>query len=218
MPAQNIVVAGAGRFGAQAASTLFQLGHDVLAIDDDHDRVQGLIGKVTYSVAGDATDEALMRDLGVQDFDVAIIAIGRSIEANIMAAVLFNSFNIPLVVARAQNRLHAETLVRIGCDRVINAEEEAGEQMANTLFNPHVDDYMTLGPTFGISKLLLPERFNNMTLREAGFTDARDRYQLSIIAILRGDTARLEPGLDERLRPNDMIVIAGEKDLVDNLT
>ncbi len=217
MVASNIVVAGIGRFGSQAASNLFQLGHDVLAVDPDQDRVQDIIGRVTYSVAGDATDEHLMRDLGVHNFDIAVVGIGRNVEASIMTAALLNSFEIPVIIARARNPLHAQTLSRIGCHRIITPEEDAGERLANSLFNPNVSEYISLGATFGVSKLPIPERFNNMTLREAGFTDARDRYRLSVMALLRSETTRLVPGLDERLRPEDHVVVAGDKGLIDNL-
>ena len=217
MAVQNIVVAGVGRFGSQVATSLFQLGHDVLAIDSDPGRVQDLIGRVTYPVAGDVTDEVLMRDLGVESFDVAIVAIGRDVESSIMTAVLLRSLNIPTVVARARNRLHAETLQRIGCQRVINAEEESGTRLAQTLFTPNVADYISLGGAQGISRLPLPERFQNMTLREAGFTDFRDQNRLSVLALIRDDNARLIPSLDERTRVSDEIVVAGEKNLVDEL-
>ena len=201
MADQNIVVAGVGRFGSQVATSLFQLGHDVLAIDLDQGRVQDLIGRVTYSVAGDVTDEVLMRDLGVENFDVAIVAIGRNVESSIMTAVLLRSLSIPMIVARARNRLHAETLQRIGCDRVINAEEEAGMRLAQTLFTPNVADYISLGGgALGISRVSLPDRFHNMTLREAGFTDFRDQNHLSVLALIRDETARLIPSLDERAR------------------
>ena len=218
MATQNIVVAGIGRFGAQVATGLFQLGHDVLAIDHDQARIQELIGRVTYSVAGDVTDEVLMRDLGVQNFDVAIVAIGRNVESSIMTAVLLRSLNIPMVVARARNRLHAETLQRIGCDRVINAEEEAGTRLAQTLFTPNVTDYLSLGGSQGISRMKVPDRFQDMTLREAGFTEFRDQSHLSVLALIRDQNARLVPDLDERTRPTDEIVVAGLKNLVDELT
>ena len=218
MAGQNIVVAGAGRFGSQVATSLFQLGHDVLAIDRDQNRIQDLIGRVTYSVAGDVTDEILLRDLGVDNFDVAIVAIGRNVESSIMAAVLLMSLEIPMVVARARNQLHQETLQRIGCHRIINAEEEAGMRLAQTLFNPNADEYISLGGAQGISRLAMPEQFNGMTLREAGFTDFSDQNHLSVLALVRDDTARLIPSLDERVRSSDQIVLAGDKDLVDKLT
>ena len=217
MAGQNIVVAGVGRFGSQVATSLFQLGHDVLAIDRDQARIQDLIGRVTYSVAGDVTDEVLMRDLGVENFDVAIVAIGRNVESSIMTAVLLRSLNIPMVVARARNRLHEETLQRIGCHKVINAEEEAGMRLAQTLFTPNVADYISLGGAQGISRVALPERFHDKTLREAGFTEFRDQNHLSVLALIRDDTARLIPSLEERARDSDEIIVAGNKDLVDDL-
>ncbi len=218
MPSQNIVVAGAGTFGAEVATSLFQLGHDVLAIDRDSERVQDLIGKVTYPVAGDATDEGLMRDLGVDKFDVAIVGIGRNVEASIMSAVLLNSFDLPFIVARARNQLHAETLQRIGCHRVLNAEEQAGSRLAQTLFSPNVSDYIPLGGAFGFSKLTLPRKFDGMTLREAGFGGFQDQRSLSVFALIRNDNARLVPDLDERIRVDDQVVVAGDKDLVDILS
>ena len=217
MPVQNIVVAGAGRFGAQVATELFQLGHDVLAIDNDQGRIQDLIGRVTYSVAGDVTDEVLMRDLGVERFDVAIVAIGRNVESSIMAAVLLRSFDIPMVVARARNQLHAETLQRIGCQRIINAEEEAGAHLAETLFTPNVDDYISLGGEQGMSKLRVPENFVGMTLREAGFSEFNDQDRLSVLALVRDENARMIPDLDERINSSDEIVVSGRKELVDEL-
>lgn len=217
MAGQNIVVAGAGRFGSQVATSLFQLGHDVLAIDLDQARIQDLIGRVTYSVAGDVTDEILMRDLGVENFDVAIVAIGRNVESSIMTAVLLRSFEIPMVVARARNRLHAETLQRIGCHRVINAEEEAGVRLAETLFTPNVLDYLSLGGSQGISRLSVPDGMRDKTLRQAGFTEFNDQNTLSVLALIRDQNARLIPDLDERTQVGDEIIVAGHKDLVDEL-
>ena len=218
MAGQNIVVAGVGRFGSQVATSLFQLGHDVLAIDHDQARIQDLIGRVTYSVAGDVTDETLMRDLGVENFDVAVVAIGRNVESSIMTAVLLRSLEIPMVVARARNQLHAETLERIGCHRVINAEEEAGMRLAQTLFTPNVTDYLALGGSQGISRLRVPDHLQDKSLREAGFTEFQDQNHLSVLALVRDENARLIPDLDERTQPADEIVVAGHKDLVDELT
>ena len=217
MAIQNILVAGAGRFGSHVATGLFQMGHDVLAIDSDQSRIQDLIGRVTYSVAGDVTDEVLMRDLGVENFDVAIVAIGRNVESSIMATVLLRSFEIPMLVARARNQLHAETLQRIGCQRVINAEEEAGMRLAQTLFTPNVADYISLGGDQGISRLQAPENLTGKTLREAGFSEFSDLDHLSVLALIRDQNARMIPDLDERVRSADEIVVSGRKELVDEL-
>ena len=102
-------------------------------------------------------------------------------------------------------------------DRVINAEEEAGMRLAQTLFTPNVTDYIPLGGSQGISRMRIPDRFQDMTLRDAGFTEFRDQNHLSVLALIRDQNARLIPDLDERTRPTDEIVVAGQKHLVDEL-
>lgn len=214
----EIVVAGLGRFGSNAAETLFQQGHDVLAIDRSQERVDAMVGRVTYSVAGDTTDETFMRELGVPSYNIAIVAIGRNVEASVMTSVLLASFEIRLVVARANGSLHENTLTRIGCDRVVNVEEEAGVRLADTLFNPNVEEYISLGASLGISKMPIPRRFNSMTLADAGFSTVRDIGAPSALALLKGDNARLMPSLDEIINDGDGIVVVGDKDRVDTLT
>ncbi|MEX0761713.1 MAG: TrkA family potassium uptake protein [Dehalococcoidia bacterium] len=215
---QQVVVVGLGRFGGNVARTLYQLGHDVMAIDHDEERVQSMMGEVTYAVAGDATQESVLRELGVHNFDIGIVGIGSSIEASIMVSVLFKTMNLPYIVARAHSELHGNTLQRIGCDKVIHAEAEAGTRLAHNLFNPDVQEYMELSPSFGISRLLVPDRFTNMTLKEAGLAGVRDKYGIAVFALKRGDEITLSPDSDERLRPGDVIVVAGKDELIDRIS
>ena len=215
---QQVVVVGLGRFGGNVARTLYQLGHDVMALDIDEERVQTLMGEVTYPVAGDATQEAVLRELGVHNFDIGIVGIGSNIEASIMVSVLFQTMNIPFIVARAHSELHGNTLRRLGCHRVVHAEEEMGIRLAHSLFNPDVEEYMELAEAFGVSRLQVPERFTNMTLNEAGFASARDKYGIAIVALKRGEDITLSPDSEERLRAGDVLVFAGPDDLVSQIT
>lgn len=214
----EIVVAGLGRMGASAARTLFQRGHDVLAIDKSQERVDELVGEVTYSVTGDTTDEGFMRELGVPGYNVAIVAIGKSVEASVMTSVLLSTFEIRVIVARASSPLHANTLSRIGCTSIINVEEEAGERLANTLFNPNVEEYIAMGPTRGISKMPVPRRFDGMTLRDAGFSTLRDVAAPSALALIQHEKAILIPSLDEIISDGDRIVVVGDNGRVEALT
>ena len=102
------MVIGLGRFGTRAARTLYQLGHDVMAIDLDDRKVQALTGVITHAVKADATDESTLRELGVDNFHYAIVAIGRNTEASIMVTVLLRDLEIPVIVSRAQSELHGE--------------------------------------------------------------------------------------------------------------
>ncbi len=214
---KQVVVIGLGRFGSQLATSLYNIGHDVMAMDTDEERVQSMMGRVTYPVAGSATSEAVLRELGVADYDAAVVAIGSDVVSNIMASVLLKTLGIPYVASRAQNDIHGNTLERIGVDKVIHAEAEMGMRLAHSLFNPNVQEYMELAPSFGLSRLKVPNRFENMTLRELGFSGPRDRYGMVVLAIRRGTDVTLNPDVDDRLQTGDLVVLAGSDELLDKM-
>lgn len=214
---RQVVVIGLGRFGSSVARTLYNLGHDVLALDTNEARVQSMMGQVTYPVTGDATNEAVLKELGVPDYDVAIVAIGSDIVSSIMASVLLKTLGVPYVISRARNALHGNTLERIGVDRVVHAEAEMGVRLAHNLFNPHVQEYLELIPNFGISKVRVPRRFVNMSLKELGFSYPRDRQGLAVLAIQRGKDIILNPDTEERIQAGDLLVLAGKDELLDRL-
>ena len=188
----QVVVVGLGRFGKSFASKMYNLGHDVMAIDIDPEKVQSMVGQVTYPVTTDASSEISLRELGVQDFDVGVVALA-DVEVSIMVSVLFKTLNINNIIARASSDLHKDTLIRLGCDRVVFAEDEMGEQLANTIFSPNVTEYLELTPNMGISKLSIPKRIVGMSLSEAGFINQPGNQKLTIISIKRGDNIILYP-------------------------
>ena len=110
---KQVVVLGLGRFGSSVARSLYNLGHDVLAIDKDESRVQSIMRQATHALAGDVTSEPVLRELGIPDYDAAVVAIGADIVPSIMASVLLKTMGVPYVVSRAHNELHGNTLERI---------------------------------------------------------------------------------------------------------
>ncbi len=214
---KQVVVIGLGRFGTSVARSLYNLGDDVLAIDKDENRVQGMVGQATHALAADATNEAVLRELGIPDYEAAVVAIGSDIVPSIMASVLLKTMGVPYVVSRAYNELHGNTLERIGVDKVVHAESEMGVRLAHGLFNPNVQEYLELTPNFGISRMKVPSRFINMSLKELGFSGPRDKYGLAVLAIRRGKDITLNPDTDDRLRDGDWIVLAGKDELLDRL-
>ena len=129
---KQLCVIGLGRFGATVAKELYQAGHDVLAIDYDEVKIQDMLGQATYAVRADATSEPVLRELGVADMDVAIVALGsENIQASILITVLLKSIGVPFVIARAANELHGEPLERVGADRVIFPELESAQRTAH---------------------------------------------------------------------------------------
>ena len=175
------------------------------------------MGHSTYAVKADGTNEAALRELGVENFDAAVIAIGSNIQASILGTVLLKSLGVPYIVARARNQLHGKTLEKVGSDHVVYPEQETGVRTARSLFNPDVTEYMELGPSFGLSKIKAGESLQGLTLKEAGVADSRDRYSLSVLAIHRAKDVIILPSEEEKIQLGDELVISGTDVLIEKL-
>ena len=214
---KQVVVIGLGRFGSSVVRSLYNLGHDVLAIDNDESRVQSIMGQASHALTGDATNEAVLRELGIPEYDAAVVAIGSHIVPSIMVSVLLKTMGVPYVVSRAHDELHGNTLERIGVDKVLHAESEMGVRLGHSLFNPNVQEYLEITSNFGISKMRVPRRFVNMSLKELGFSSPRDKYGLAVVAVRRGKDITINPDTDDRLELGDWLVVAGRDELLERL-
>ena len=215
---KRVCVIGMGRFGSTIAREIYQGGHDVLVIDDDEAKVQEQMGQVTYAVRADATNESALRELDVHDYDVAIVALGAThTQASIGATVLLKGMGIPLVMARAVNDLHGETLERIGADRVLFPEAENARRIAKLEFMRELQDYMPILADYGISKIRPPEGMLNKTLEEAGLSGAGDRHGMSVLGIRRGRTSFLHPSKDEVMLHGDVLILAATSEQLNKL-
>ena len=200
------------------AHELYQSGHDVLVIDLDEARIQEQSGHVTYAVRADATNESALRELDIQSYDVAIVALGsENIQASVSITVLLKSMEIPMVMARAVNDLHGETLERIGADRVLFPEAENARRVARLEFNRELLDYMPILADYGISKVRPPEGMVNHTLEEAELSGARDGNGISVIAIRRRRATLLHPARDEEIMSGDVLILAGSSEQLGRL-
>ncbi len=209
---KEVVVIGLGRFGSSVAKELYQMGHDVLAIDPEDQNVQDMLGHVTYAVKADATSEAVLRELGVSNYDVAVVAIGSDVQASILATVILKDMGIPYIVTRAINELHGNAVDRLGADKVVYPEQEMGRRLAHIGFEAGILDYMEIAPNYGITKLRPPDGITKRTLEEAGLAGPRDKYGIAVLAIRRGREQILVPSKDEEIRPGDIHVVAGNNE------
>tara|TARA_B100000315_G_scaffold74396_1_gene68143 strand:+ start:2150 stop:2869 length:720 start_codon:yes stop_codon:yes gene_type:complete len=215
---KQVCVIGLGRFGAAVAQELYQSGHDVLAIDIEEAKIQDMLGHVTYAVRADASNESVLKELDVADFDVAVVALGSdNVQASILTTVLLKSIGVPFVIARAATELHGSTLERVGADRVVYPEMESARRTAHVSFTSGVIDYMPIVPNFGISKVRPPERMLGHTLEEVGLGGYPDRHGISVLAIRRGRTSFLHPARDEEIKPGDVLIVAGTNENVGRL-
>ena len=215
---KQVCVVGMGRFGATVSKELYQAGHDVLALDTSDSKIQDMLGDVTYAVTADATNETVLRELGVDEFDVGIVALGsENIQASILITVLLKSLRIPFIVSRAADQLHGDTLERIGADKVVYPEMESATRVAHIDFNSEILDHMALAPGSGISKITPPGAFLRKTLDEVGLGGPNGKYSLVVLAIRRGRNYILNPSRDEAIQPGDQLVLAGRDDHVSKL-
>jgi len=206
---KQVCVIGLGRFGSTISQELYQSGHDVLAIDVDEAKVQDQLGRATYSVRADATNESILKELDVAEYDVCIVSLGsENVQASILVTVLLKDLGVPFIIARAANELHGSTLERIGVDRVVYPEAESARRTAHVGFDTGVIDYMPIVPDFGISKLRPPEEMLGHTLEEVGLAGSADRHGISVLAIRRGRTSFLHPAKDEEIKAGDVLIVA----------
>lgn len=221
---RQFVVIGLGRFGSSIARALSAMDFDVLAIDKDESLVKAMEGVVSQAVVMDATDEKSLRELGVQDFDTAIVSMGETIEDSIMITLTLKELGVKQVIVKAQNDLHSKILKKVGADRITLPEREMAEKLAQSLASPKIFDFIEVSDTYGIIEMVVPKKFANKTLTELNL---RDKYRVSVIAIKRklpyskpdGTTDFREEviigpgGVDETISGDVLILLGRNEDL-----
>lgn len=212
MTKRHFAVIGLGRFGEAIATTLIELGQDVLGIDTDDAKVNELTDRVPHLLSLNAIDKRALRDAGVGDVDVAIISIGANIEASLLIVMTVKELGVPFIVAKATTAVHGRILEKIGVDRVVYPEREMATRMAHSLVVPNVLDYIGLSRDFSIVEIPAPAPFVGKSLRAL---DLRAKHGLTLIAIKRGagtaggEVTTVAPGPDEVIRQADTLALIG---------
>lgn len=211
---------GLGRFGSAMATTLAELGHDVIGVDSDEDRVRSMADVLALAVQLDATDERALVKAGIKDVDVAVVSIGENIEASLLVVTLLRELGIEYIVAKAVTPLHGRILEKLGVSRVVSPERETAIRLAHGLINPNVVDYIELSKEFSIVDVSAPPEFVGKTLREIGM---RARFGLTTIAIKRfpptggGPVTTIAPGPDDVLQEGDVLSLLGNNERLGQL-
>ncbi|TVY03940.1 potassium channel family protein [Paenibacillus cremeus] len=213
MKGKQYAVIGLGRFGSSLASELVSLGFEVLGIDKDEESVDQMSEKLTHAVVADATDEEVVRSLGLRNFDCAIVAIGDDIQASILAAILLKELGVKMVVAKALSELHGKVLEKIGVDRVIFPERDMGVRVANQLASPNLLDYIELSHDYTIAELAVPKRLSGSTLEDL---NPRARFGCSVVAINKKGGVIIAPTASDRVEERDIMVVIGTNEQVES--
>lgn len=211
---KQFAVIGLGRFGQSVATTLAQMGQEVLAIDPNEEKVHDMVDVVTHAIQADATDEDALKALGIRNFDVVIVAIGQNIQASILVTVLLKDLGVKYVVVKAQNELHGKVLERIGADKVVFPERDMGLRIAHKLVSTNVLDQIELSPEFSILEVVAPPELTGVTLLKS---QLRAKYGITVLAIKRGPEIVVSPGAQEIILENDVLVVLGENEKLKNI-
>lgn len=206
----GIVVIGLGRFGCRLAGALTRLGHEVLAIDRDPDKVQRWSEELDRVVQADSTEEDVLRQLGVTDFRRVLVAIGASIEASVLTVLALAELGTPQIWARANSEKHAKILSSVGAHHVIFPEAETGERVAHLIVSRMLD-FMEFGDDFAIAKVPVIDGMIGRPLRDLA---PGERYGVMVVgAKLPGERFRYA-GPDTVLTEGSVLIVEGSIDQV----
>jgi trk system potassium uptake protein len=216
---RQFAVIGLGRFGSAMARTLAELGHEVIGIDGDEEKVRHLADSISVALQLDATDEKALRAAGIQDVGCAVVSIGENIESSLLVVMLVREMGIERIVAKAVTPLHGRILEKLGVSRVIFPEREMAIRIAHSLVTPNVLDYIELSRDFSIVELPAPEEFVGRTLKQL---ELRPRYGLTLIAVKRKaadgkETTNISPSADEMIRNGDILALLGSNERLSQL-
>lgn len=205
---KQFAVIGLGRFGSSLARTLYSMGHEVLGIDISQDNTQEIMDGCTHCAQADATDEDVLKALGLRNFDAVVVAIGHDMQASILATVLLKELGVKNVIAKANSSLHGKVLERVGADKVVYPERDMGARLAHNLVSAHVLDYIDISPDYSIMEIRAVDRIVGKTL---GQLNLRAKFEVNVMAIKKGDEIIVAPGANDLVESGDILIALGKE-------
>lgn len=221
------IIVGLGYFGSSLSMKLTEMGHEVIAIDSDMNKVTQYKDRITHTVCIDAKDIRALSTLPLRDTDVALVGIGEDFAASVMAVANFKQLGVKRLIGRAISPLHQTVLEAIGVDKIIRPEQEFAERLAKSLEMKGIIDSFELTEDYNIIEATVPERYVGQTIEEANL---RRKYSVNVLTIIRMKEARNIFGKSHSkpaaigvvspktvFEPGDILVLFGKLDDIDRL-
>jgi len=223
---RQYAVIGLGTFGFKLATTLVEMGGQVLAIDNNRDRVQEIKDLVTDAVVLDATDKAAMDSLDLTSLDMVVVSVGH-LEDSVLISLYLKEAGVSEIVVKALNADHVKILKLLGVSRVVLPEEEMAMRLAGSLLTPNIIEHIPLSPGHSIVEVKAPESFWGSTI---GDLDIRKKYKVEVIALKKYVVSKLEgketvdesktrvvPSADELINSGDALVVIGKNEDIEKM-
>ena len=201
----SVLVIGLGRFGSAVAQSLITLGHEVMGIDVDEEKVQEWSHRLTHAVQADATNVDTMRQLGAADFSHAIVGIGDNLSASLLAVMALSELRVRDIWVKASNAAHGRIAERIGAHHVVYPEAAMGERVAH-LVSGKMIDFIEFDDGFAIAKIQSPAFCHDMTLDESRI---RELHHITVVGVKRQNEDFTYAKPDTTIKPGDLLIVSG---------
>ncbi len=203
------MVIGLGSFGFNVARTLYEMGHEVLAVDCDREKVERIREYSSNAVVADAVDEESLKAMGIEKTDAVVVGLGDSMDASTLLALHLKEMGVERIIVKAISEDHGKILELVGASEVVFPEKDMAIKLAKTLAFPNALEHLPLAPGFSIVEIAPPRTFVGKSLAELGL---RNKYHVQVIAVreLIPDRVNLVPRPDAVIKDSDILVILGK--------
>lgn len=211
---KSFAVIGLGRFGYKIATTLYEYGADVIAIDRHEETINEIADHVTRAVIADAESKNDLKQLGIADCDCVIVSLGSNFSASVLITMNVKSMGVKQVICKAHDDTHREILEKLGADKVIIPERAVAEKTARMLMSKNFFDFIEFSDQFGILEIYPPKSWIGKKVRELNI---RNKYNVNIIAIKTEQKTRVNISADDEIKKDMQIVMLGEYDALNQI-
>ena len=204
---KNILLIGLGRFGKHIAMQLNEMGHEIMAVDINEERVNRILPFVTNAQIGDSTDASFLESLGIGNFDICFVTIGGSFQNSLETTSLLKELGANLVISRAERDVQEKFLLRNGADRVVYPEKQVGKWASIRYADYHILDYMEVDASHAIFEVAIPDEWIG---RSVGELDIRRRYNINILAVKKEREVSVTISVDTVLEADSTLLVLGD--------
>ena len=204
---KNILLIGLGRFGKHIAMQLNEMGHEIMAVDINEERVNKILPFVTNAQIGDSTDASFLESLGIGNFDICFVTIGGSFQNSLETTSLLKELGARLVISRAERDVQEKFLLRNGADRVVYPEKQVAKWASIRYADDHILDYMEVDASHAIFEVEVPDEWLG---RSVGELDIRRRYNINILAVKKEREVSVTISVDTVLEAGSTLLVLGD--------
>ncbi len=214
---ESFCVIGLGNFGQTIATVLEETGHQVLVIDDKEENINKIAQFVTDAVIGDATDENVLREAGVRNYDTAVICFSDRIHETIILSMMLREMGVRRVIARVNSDIEYKVLQKVGIDQIVFPEKDTGERMAHILDKHDVLEYLRFSDEYSLVERKVPKGWIGSTMIEL---EIRKKYGINVIAVRDGQNGKFDISFppDKPFSKNDIITLIGSNKAIERIS